>query len=429
MKRTEHLVKMRNYIRYFLYIMVIVSPMFVVQIKEKQLFLWLQILFVVIMFISYRRFYIAKSIFIIGIFIEPFIAAIFATTSSMPDVYRRAAINLPIMSIPLYCVVCYLYKMIKSKIDVIGVIIKALKVAIVVEVVWFFVQLLLYKIVGIDINQIIFVDTLHTVTNASFIRDWVWYPSGLSWHSVVLAPLFVMGMLLFDNIFFRIVIVLEAFLCGNSTTLLGVMLCIMLLMIRTIYNQKIEITTKKLVGIIIVVILVCIMASTPDIMDKLSQVIINLWTRLFGMDKDASTAAHLSYYSDYIHILKRSKLSQIIFGYGYGCSGYTITELYGRYSDVGIWAIECDYINILVSRGIVGFISYYSLLVYIMLKGLKIDVRYFIFIFVILFQGFGYNIQFDYLLLVEIIMFISIRENINFFEIVDKINLKERRSD
>lgn len=429
MKRTEHLVKMRNYIRYFLYIMVIVSPMFVVQIKEKQLFLWLQILFVVIMFISYRRFYIAKSIFIIGIFIEPFIAAIFATTSSMPDVYRRAAINLPIMSIPLYCVVCYLYKMIKSKIDVISVIIKALKVAIVVEVVWFFVQLFLYKIVGIDINQIIFVDTLHTVTNASFIRDWVWYPSGLSWHSVVLAPLFVMGMLLFDNIFFRIVIVLEAFLCGNSTTLLGVMLCIMLLMIRTIYNQKIEITTKKLVGIIIVVILVCIMASTPDIMDKLSQVIINLWTRLFGMDKDASTAAHLSYYSDYIHILKRSKLSQIIFGYGCGCSGYTITELYGRYSDVGIWAIECDYINILVSRGIVGFISYYSLLVYIMLKGLKIDVRYFIFIFVILFQGFGYNIQFDYLLLVEIIMFISIRENINFFEIVDKINLKERRSD
>ena len=39
------------------------------------------------------------------------------------------------------------------------------------------------------------------------------------------------------------------------------------------------------------------------------------------------------------------------------------------------------------------------------------------------------NIQFDYLLLVEIIMFISIRENINFFDIVDKINLKERRSD
>ena len=98
MKQTEHLVKMKNNIQYFLYIIVVVSPMFVLQIKEKQLFLWLQILFVVMMFISYRRFYIAKSIFIIGIFIEPFIAAIFATTSSMPDIYIRAAINLPIMS-------------------------------------------------------------------------------------------------------------------------------------------------------------------------------------------------------------------------------------------------------------------------------------------------------------------------------------------
>ena len=57
-----------------------------------------------------------------------------------------------------------------------------------------------------------------------------------------------------------------------------------------------------------------------------------------------------------------------------------------------------------------------------MLKGIKIDIIYFIFIFVILFQGFGYNIQFDYLLLIEIIMFISIREDINFFDTVDKIN-------
>ena len=65
---------------------------------------------------------------------------------------------------------------------------------------------------------------------------------------------------------------------------------------------------------------------------------------------------------------------------------------------------------------------HYSFLLYIMLKGIKIDIRYFIFIFVILFQGFGYNIQFDYLLLLEIVMFISVREDINFFGAVDKIN-------
>ena len=188
------------------------------------------------------------------------------------------------------------------------------------------------------------------------------------------------------------------------------------------YNGKFEVSKGKLIQIFILAILIIIVFCTPAIMDKLAEVVIRLGTRLFGAEKDASTAAHLGYYSDYIKILKNSSLSQIIFGYGYGCSGYTITELYGRYADGGTWAIECDYVNILVSRGIIGFISYYSFLLYIMLKGIKIDIRYFIFIFVILFQGFGYNIQFHYLLLIEIIMFISIREDINFFDTVDKIN-------
>ena len=414
MSQIEHLDGVKKYIYNLIYVMIFVSPMLVLQIKGKELFLWMQILFFIVMFIEYKRIYIAKSGWII--------AGIFASVSTMPDEYKRTAINLAIMSLPLYLTISYFYKMIKDRISVIEIIIKALKLAIITEIIWFFAQLLLYRVIGIDINQILFVDTLHLVDNASFVRSWVWYPSGLSWHSAVLAPLFVLGMLLFDNTIIRGLILLESFLCGNSTTLLGVMLCMILLMIRSMYNGKFEVSKGKLIQIFILAILIIIVFCTPAIMDKLAEVVIRLGTRLFGAEKDASTAAHLGYYSDYIKILKNSSLSQIIFGYGYGCSGYTITELYGRYADGGTWAIECDYVNILVSRGIIGFISYYSFLLYIMLKGIKIDIRYFIFIFVILFQGFGYNIQFDYLLLIEIIMFISIREDINFFDTVDKIN-------
>ena len=413
MSQIEHLDGVKKYIYNLIYVMIFVSPMLVLQIKGKEFFLWMQILFFIVMFIEYKRIYIAKSGWIIFLFAEPFVAGIFSSVST---------INLAIMSLPLYLTISYFYKMIKDRISVIEIIIKALKLAIITEIIWFFAQLLLYRVIGIDINQVLFVDTLHLVDNASFVRSWVWYPSGLSWHSAVLAPLFVLGMLLFDNTIIRGLILLESFLCGNSTTLLGVMLCMILLMIRSMYNGKFEVSKGKLIQIFILAILIIIVFCTPAIMDKLAEVVIRLGTRLFGAEKDASTAAHLGYYSDYIKILKNSSLSQIIFGYGYGCSGYTITELYGRYADGGTWAIECDYVNILVSRGIIGFISYYSFLLYIMLKGIKIDIRYFIFIFVILFQGFGYNIQFDYLLLIEIIMFISIREDINFFDTVDKIN-------
>ena len=416
MSQIEHLDGVKKYIYNLIYVMIFVSPMLVLQIKGKEFFLWMQILFFIVMFIEYKRIYIAKSGWIIFLFAEPFVAGIFASVSTMPDEYKRTAINLAIMSLPLYLTISYFYKMIKDRISVIEIIIKALKLAIITEIIWFFAQLLLYRVIGIDINQVLFVDTLHLVDNASFVRSWV------SWHSAVLAPLFVLGMLLFDNTIIRGLILLESFLCGNSTTLLGVMLCMILLMIRSMYNGKFEVSKGKLIQIFILAILIIIVFCTPAIMDKLAEVVIRLGTRLFGAEKDASTAAHLGYYSDYIKILKNSSLSQIIFGYGYGCSGYTITELYGRYADGGTWAIECDYVNILVSRGIIGFISYYSFLLYIMLKGIKIDIRYFIFIFVILFQGFGYNIQFDYLLLIEIIMFISIREDINFFDTVDKIN-------
>ena len=116
-----------------------------------------------------------------------------------------------------------------------------------------------------------------------------------------------------------------------------------------------------------------------------------------------------------------------IFGYGVGCSGYTITSLYGRYADGGTWAIESDFINILVSRGIIGFIIYYWFLIRIMIKGFKIDYRYAIFIITVLFQGFGYNIQFDYLLLIEILMYILIENRVNFFDVVDELNAENSK--
>lgn len=70
------------------------------------------------------------------------------------------------------------------------------------------------------------------------------------------------------------------------------------------YNGKFEVSKGKLIQIFILAILIIIVFCTPAIMDKLAEVVIRLGTRLFGAEKDASTAAHLGYYSDYIKILK-----------------------------------------------------------------------------------------------------------------------------
>lgn len=409
-------------IEILLFLMIFISPIVVLQIGRKELFLWLQIIFVCLLTI--RKFSLVNSKILLFIFLEPFISAFFAVTSTMPEKYKSTAINLAIMSIPLYLVISYLSGLIKAGYEILDIIIRAFKLAIIIEIVWIPLQLVFYRLIGIDINKIIFVDTLHMVSNASFVRSWVWYPSGLSWHSAVLAPLFAFGILIWDNSLIRIIILAESFICGNNTTLIGVVCVFMFLCLRSFYRKHIIVTDQIIVLIVLVVAACAIVVLSSGIREKFSDVVVKLLGRFFSAEKDASTVAHFGYYSDCFKILKNCSISQLIFGYGVGCSGYTITELYGRYADGGTWAIESDFVNILVSRGLVGFIAYYGFLIYIMIRGRKIDSRYFILMGVILIQGFGYNIQFDYILLLEAILFITIDNDINFFESVDKINNK-----
>ena len=405
-----------------LFLMVVVSPLMVLQLFDKEVFLWFQIIFVVIFAIRFQKIKIIKYPVIILLFLEPFISGIIALFSAMPLMYKKTAINLAIMSMPLYFSICCIAKMISKGYHAVEIIVNAIKCVILIEIVWFIVQLACYRLAGIDINKAVFVGTLHMVSNASFIRSWVWYPSGLSWHSAVLAPLFVMGILFFDSMIIRCVILLEAFLCGNSTTLLGCLFCIVLLVVNALYTKKSKIRKKHFSVFLTIVAIFFLVLLTTNLGEKLSSVLANLWTRLFGAEKDASTEAHLGYYSDYFKIVKMSSIFQILFGYGIGCSGYTISSMYGRYLDGGTWAIECDYVNIIVSRGVIGFAIYYLFLLRIMIKGYRIDHRYGIFVLTLLFQGFGYNIQFDYLLLVELVMYILISKRINFFAYVDKLN-------
>lgn len=399
-----------------LFLMVWSSPMFVLQMGGKALFLWLQILFVFFMALNRKRFLPIKYPIINLIFAELFISAFFAFTTSMPLSYKKAAINLSIMALPMYFVIAYMQGMIAiQKEKIFRFICKAIKAAIIVQLIWFFLELGIYRVLHIDINQIVFVNALHLVSNASFIRSWVWYPSGLTWHSAVLGPLFVLGIILFDSLFIKAGIFLAAVLCGNSTCLIGVMLCAAMIIVYRILKRKTRIPKKTLAIILVMIGIAIAGVIYLNLGEVILKVFNNLWIRLFGSEKDASTAAHLSYYTDYISIIKKSSVSQIIFGYGYGCSGYPITVLYDRYSELSSWAIECDIVDILVSRGIAGFCVYYYFLFYIMLKGRKLDYRYFIFVLVILIQGLGYNVQFDYVFFVELLLYISIKLQINFW--------------
>lgn len=382
-------------------------------------FLWCQMAFCAYMLFLKKKLYFFPSVVVTMVFVMMFVSGVLAQSTDMPDSYRKAAIVLPIMMLPLYFTATYLVVLIKDSYSWLDVIKKAILISLIVQLVWILIQLLFYRVFSIDINHRLFVELLHMTNKASFIRAGVWYPSGLTHHSAQLAPLFVMGFLMFDNWYLRLAIIVESMMIGSSTSTLGILLCAAGVICYNIAKKKkrteFGFSNMKIIVFVFAAVAAVIIALRFNVFEIISRSVSNIYMRLFAENKDDSTAAHLSYYTDYLTFIKRESRINVLFGCGNGCSGWLITSLYNRYRSLGNWAIESDIIDILVSRGIVGFVLYYSLLVRIMIKGLKVDYRYALFIVVLLIQGFGYNVQFDYLFLFEMLLLVCVEKNINVF--------------
>lgn len=317
----------------------------------------------------------------------------------------------------LYVAVAYLYALMRDDRRILPLMLRAFKAMCIVQCLWIPLQYVCYHFLDLDINKAIFVDGLNLLENASFIRSWVYYPSGLTWHSAVLAPMFVLAFALYDDVWLRVLILFDVLICGNSTSLIGTYACAAMLGCIWLCknHNRVLVWRKALLTLVFLAVAGGVVLLATGKIQDLMAVFTRLWTRLFAAEKDASTIAHLGYYSDYLKIVQKAPLMQILFGYGVGCSGYPITVMYDRYTEMGNWAVECDIVNILLSRGIFGFLAYYFFLFYIAIRGVKINYRYLVVMVAIFLQGFGYNVQWGYVLMMEMILLLTIKLHVDFF--------------
>ena len=399
-------------------LMMIVSSMVVLQLSGRTAFLFLQILFCGIMLINRKSVSFFTYPAVNLIFIELLICAVSACIGDMRYSYKKAAVVMTIYALILYFAAAYLHSMMQKDRKTLPAFVRGIRIMCLVQLAWIPLQFVLYKGFHIDINKKIFVETLHLLENASFIRSWVYYPSGLTWHSAVLAPALVLAFVLFKNPYIRALILVDALICGNSTTLIGVVLCAALCFLIWIPSDTRGLRFKQttLISLLLIAVVGTVVLIKFNMLESLINSVTYLYQRLFGNTGDASTEAHIGYYLDYFKIIKTSSPMQILFGYGEGCSGYPITVMYNRYTELGNWSIESDIVNLLVSRGILGFVLYYYFLFYIAFAGFRRDPRYFAVMFPVLVQGLGYNIQWDYVFFIELVMYMTLKLDMNFFE-------------
>ncbi len=297
---------------------------------------------------------------------------------------------------------------------------KGLKAAIIFQLFWILLQFVLNNVFEIDLNEVIFRGILrrdYEVSMHYIGENWTHKtaPSGLTWHSALLAPMFVLGLLLFKNKWIRLLLIVDAFLCRSSTSIVGVFLTVALLIVFWFVKteSKKEAVKKAFCDMkkweYVLTVLLFIGALFFFIKTKVYRQIadeaVYLFQRLASVFQgDAEQDIHIRYYTYAWEEFRKLPFLNRLFGYGYNTSGFLLRDYNSLLSDNVGAILECDILNVFLSGGILGFLAWYGFLLHTAIRALRVDYRYFIFIIATLIMGAGYNVQWEYVVFIEVMI-------------------------
>lgn len=271
-----------------------------------------------------------------------------------------------------------------------------------IQVIWEILQVVLWNLKTISLNEIVFGKILkqeisHTWT---FISDGRFRPSGVSWEPANLGLSLVIGYVLCNSKYSKILFSIGIFLSTSRTAIIVWVLvnCIYILKYRPISFNRKKIRMKYLDLFIIlggmILGLIFLLYFSENIINIIQPIIHGISTTfekldLSGMKSDASANMHGLYYLKYIDIIKNTSLFQLIFGYGTATAGFPYSEYLNIYTYLPYWNPESDFITILIGNGMLGAVTYY----WFMIKNLKYnenDSKAFLSIVTILIAGLFY---------------------------------------
>lgn len=403
------------------FLLTLCSTFMLIQFGIFDLFWILQVAVIIVQMLISQKLLITRDKLIRVLYITWILSTLLCFASSIPMSYKENAIIAITFLIPTFFSVSVYSKYIRQE-HFVGCLKKALVISCTIQLIWCFAQFILYKGSHIDLNQVLFKDILHMVENTSQYKLGVYHPSGMCWHSAFIAPIAIFAFVLSESYIIKCLAFIDAVICNNATALIGICICLMLTAVFSLFDflSRSNKSTRKKTALAFIVILVIIIPVCiyTDAISTVGQKIIDIYERSTGIVYDGGSAnAHIRYFTAYPNVVKNESVTQFLFGYGTGNSGYPISKLFGQYANLKSWVVETDIMNQMYSSGIIGFFLFYGLLLYIAIKGLKIDKRYFILMVSIILAGITYNIQFDWVIFIEFMMYFCVKNKVNLFRI------------
>lgn len=356
-----------------------------------------------------------ECIFYFLIFVSSCISVAVCFKSNIPYFWKDVQIK-NLLWVVLFLIIFVIYAS-EEKYKMVNYYLKGVYVAAIVQMFWGFFQFAVYRINGKLINDIVFIDLLKMVDQASQVKDGGITLTGLCWNAGNVAPLIIFGYAFTKKFYLKCLFVAFSFISGGRTLLIG---CAMCVLVDIFYSYKeIGISIKKNKAIIIIgAILGCgaILIFKRDIIISLYDKISSLLESFTVLQTQSSARVHIRYWTSVPYITANNPLLTNLFGYGLNCSGYAQVLFFNQYADSQYaWVLECDYVNILWNTGYVGFLINYIWIGKNVLKSIKIDSKYVIFFAGILTAGITYNVMFNWCWLAIVFCFILIskKEKVN----------------
>lgn len=391
----------------------------VFQIYNKTFFFIFEVLLFFSLCVSRKILYVTKDKHLNLIYVALFITCIFSLFSNLPYEYKRASLRNTIFFSLSYFIFSYVFNLeSNNKFRLYLKVTKIIKFMCNLQLLWCILQFVLFRLFSIDVNNLIFNKYLGMVEVASAYKFGSLLPSGFNWHPAVMAPIIALAFFLNSSLVWKIISLATAILSGNATCMIVAVLCVFFSVCLVVINKQIN---KKVFIILVITILILFMfllftGFWKTVVDSVSY----LFDRIVGQNVDVNSSnAHKMYYTEYPNVISHSSLLQLVFGYGKGTSGYPFTLLYHYQIDMKSWSVECDFVDILISRGVVGFVIYYTYLFKFIHSGRKVNPCYSLMLITIVLAGITYQVQYDWVFIIEILMCSMIRDGFDCFNYKD----------
>ena len=233
----------------------------------------------------------------------------------------------------------------------------------------------------------------------------------------------MLTLFLFDKWYVWAIVLSISVLSSSSTLIVCMSMVMMFKVIDYLTKHFYEIKLNQKSAIIAILVMVFVTIGFFKIGGHIvvKNKFLELLTRLTERS-DASTMAHMNYYTSLPVIYRHFSFLEKLFGWGIGRSGNVFTTYFGMYKSIGDWSIESDPMNFLYSLGIFGMFLFYLFLINVMIKGWKIDRKAVVFIAILLVCGFLYAVQYIWVVMMEVYFFALLSKKKMVFEPINSKN-------